>query len=629
MKFQKTFPLFLSAALCCATLASCAPAAMAAAVAARGVAIATPQPRSKLTVLDKMYLSPGEDQPEAIPVSLDLETAFRPMAAQGLSIPSAFRITRPDEKLTTTYESYFITGTSDPGQPVYFGGAEIQRLGTSGVFGVLVNLTLGSNTFTFSQGGESHTVVIERKKPGVALIAEIKQDSMVPAVFSGAQAGGTLTVGCTAPYGATVRASFGGNSVTLKPDREDVVKGYPVSYTGKLAVGGGYDPDITQKAGKVTYEMNYNGAAKTYQSTGEVYVAGEDSTIAVEVTAYHGFVYSDPNNLNSIRETVKTGARDYGKSQNNTYYEISSGGFIPKEQLKIVEGEVRVANKLSEVSSSIGNSSEVFTFTGSMRPVYDTKISDNTLYLTLYNTAGTPGADVSGSRLLASASSQTGEDGAITYRFPLKGRIWGYDIAFDGGNTLLTLQYKPSSIRGMTIVLDPGHGGTDPGALGLAGKTGPAEKDVNLANAFAVRDKLTSLGANVVMTRTGDSTLSLDDRMRIIESSKADLFISLHHNSIGENVDANKVSGMEVYYHTGLSKSFADNMMGGLSTNLNRNNRTVKQSIYRVTLMPYSPALLVELGFLSNPIEYEKAVSGSEMEKVAAAVADGIQRAIT
>jgi N-acetylmuramoyl-L-alanine amidase len=180
----------------------------------------------------------------------------------------------------------------------------------------------------------------------------------------------------------------------------------------------------------------------------------------------------------------------------------------------------------------------------------------------------------------------------------------------------------------MTVLLDPGHGGADPGALGVAGTTGPNEADVNLTHAIAARDYLTNLGANAILTRTDDSALSLDDRLKLIEYYDADLFLSVQFNSVGENADANKIAGMEVYYHTPLSQGTANNMMGGLSANLNRNNRGVKTGVYRVTLLPYSPSLLLELGFLSNPLEYEKSTSGSEVSQTAVAIADGIQRAI-
>lgn len=566
--------------------------------------------------------APGQGEPAAA-------------AASGLAIPTTFTITRPDKKLTTSYSSYFITGTSNPDKPVYFGSTEIQRLGSKGTFGVLVDLAVGSNSFAFSQDGKTETVTIERTaSSGKTLTQADIQASMVPAVMSGVERGASLSVGCIAPAGAAVSATFDGSTVPLKQANTEVKTGAFTTYTGKITVDGSYDEGVTKAAGPVQYDVSYDGSSKRYTSTGQVYVAGDGGSIVVEVASYLGFVYPDTKNLAAFKETVKTGARDTIKAQNNEYFELSSGGFVPKSMMQIVEGKASSQNKLSSVHFTADGKSELFTFQGTGKPFYNTKISENVFYLTLYNTSGTPKADTSGSRMVSGSTVSQGDNGSVTYKFPLSARLWGYDVTFDGKNTVLTLKHMPKvssssqPLEGMTIVLDPGHGGTDPGAMGLAGKTGPSEADVNLANAKAAGTLLTELGAKVILTRDSDSYLSLDDRLKMIETSGADLFLSIHHNSLGENVDANKVSGMEIYYHTPLSKSSANTMMSGLSAGLNRNNRSVNQSYYRVTLMPYAPAMLLELGFMSNPVEYEKAVSSAEMKKVAAAVAEGIQAAL-
>lgn len=565
---------------------------------------------------------------------LDLTQTVQPVAVKSLSIPQTFRITRPAQKLTTTYATYFITGTSDSEQPVYFGKNEIERLGTKGTFGVLVKLEMGTNTFKFSQGDQSQTVTIVRKSysdPAKTPISEIRQSSIVPAHMSGVKVGEKLSVGCIAPSGATVKASYNGKAVTLKQANTDIKTGLPAAFTGKITVDAdGFDPDITQKDKKVSYSMTYKGTTKKYSSNGVVYVAGENSDIAVEIVTYLGFVYPKASDPSVFKEVVKAGARDYIVGQTNEHFELASGGFIPKsEQVKIVTGEVRVTNKLSDMSFSKGSKSESITLHGTRPAVYDTWISEDHFYLRLYNTSGTPRTSLSNGRLVSSCSV-TAKDGAVTYKFPLKGLVWGYDVSFDGGDLTLLLKYKPKlgggsqPLEGVTILLDPGHGGTDPGALGLAGTTGPTEADVNLANARATQEALQELGAKVYMTRKEDSYLSLNGRLELIERAKCDFYVSLHHNSLAESTDANKVSGMEIYYHTTLSKKFADRMMTSLSSSLKRNGRFVRQDYYRVTLMPYAPALLVELGFMSNPVEYERAATASEMNKVAQAVANGI-----
>ncbi|MCL2056722.1 MAG: N-acetylmuramoyl-L-alanine amidase [Oscillospiraceae bacterium] len=551
--------------------------------------------------------------------------------ALDLRIPSALRITRPDSgSLTTTYESYFITGTSNPDRPVYFNGNEISRLGSLGTFGVLVNLRMGANTFTFSQGGSEHTVTITRRAATASTISQITQSSMFPAVHGGVQSGGTIPARCVAPSGAQVTASFGSNSVRLT-QAAPASPGVAAVFTGSLPVGGGYQSG-TNKIGPVTYTLNYNGSTSTYRSSGDIYVAGS-GRVAVQVTSYAGFVYPDLSQMHIFKEKVKAGAREYITGQNNEYFKLASGGWIPMGMVSILEGEPRIANTVNGAASSFTVRSESYTLSGNRAPFYYSRVSDGIFYLTLYNTSGSAKPDIGRSKLFSNVSVANQENGSIRYAFKLRDgvSIWGYTVSFDGGKLELKFNYKPQvtggsaqPLSGVRIMLDPGHGGTDPGALGVAGLTGPDEKTVNLAHSYAIRDALRSLGATVAMTRRDDRFISLDDRLAAIESWNADMFLSVHHNSMAESGDANRANGLEMYYHTSQSQRLANAMMSAVESGTGRNNRFVRQSYYRVTLLPAAPSILMELGFMSNPLEYERACTQSQIRRAADSVAAGV-----
>lgn len=554
-----------------------------------------------------------------------------------LTIPQKFNITRPAEKLTTTYDKYFITGTSDPDLPVYFGDSEIERQGSKGVFGILVDLKTGPNNFTFRQGDKTENVSITRKNsvnPDAVPIKEIRQNSMVPSIFSGAKAGGTLELSCTAPSGASVTAVFDGQSVRLNQTKQ-VKPGLPVKFEASLTLSDNYDDDVTRKIGKVKYRLDYQGSSKEYTSTGDVYVAGRDSNVAVRVKSYMGFVYPNVNNMSQIKEKLKEGSTDYLKSQDNTYAGLSSGGFVNKEHLEVVTGHVSVNNKFSKVRLSGKSKSESYLFTGTNSPAYASKLSDGKFYITFYNTTGEPLPNISNSKIFSDISVKSDEK-SVTYVFTQKNSgYWGHVIDFTEDGTVLTFKYRPKlssgsrPLDGITVILDPGHGGTDTGALGLAQMSGPAEKDVNLAHALATREVLESMGAKVALARRQDTFLSLDDRLRAQEKANSDFFVSIHHNSIGENVDANKINGVEVYYHSAMSKKLANSMMSSITNSTDRNPRFVSQSYYRVTLSPYSPSILLELGYMSNPFEYERAANQSQIKKAAEAIANGIVRSLS
>lgn len=596
------------------------------------------KPKSSAIYVPEISVLPRKDIADMLKPVANTDSKTASITDISLNIPTSFKITRPDNKITTTYDKYFITGTSDSKRPVYFGDEEIERIGSKGTFGVLVDLKLGDNKFTFSQGEKTQTVTITRKSyvaPESVPISDIRQSSMIPAVFSGVNAGETLDVGCIAPSGATVTAAFGGKTVNLSQVAQTAKEGIPAFFKGKIEVGSNYDPDVTQKAGKVVYTMSYGEKNKKYESTGNVYVAGPGGKVAVRVTSYMGFVYPDLKDLSVFREKLKEGAADYIKSQDNTYVRLESGGYVAKEQVAVIVGETSIQNKLSKVRLASASKDEAYTFSGTTSPAYLTRLSNGKFSFTLFNTTGFPSVNMSSSKLFSGVEVENGSN-YVTYTFTQSNaaKLWGYNVSYNGKDTVLSFNYRPSlgsdskPLSGLTIILDPGHGGTDNGALGIAALTGPTEQDVNLAHAIAARDLLESMGANVILTRTQGENYSLDDRLADSEKLNADMFISIHHNSIGENKDANTIKGVEVYYHTAMSKKLAQNLMTSVS-GIGRQNRFVSQSYYRVTLSPYAPAVLLELGYMSNPLEYERAANSSQMDKVAKAIAGGITAALS
>lgn len=188
---------------------------------------------------------------------------------------------------------------------------------------------------------------------------------------------------------------------------------------------------------------------------------------------------------------------------------------------------------------------------------------------------------------------------------------------------------NPSDIKKKTIVLDAGHGGSDPGAVSsvLDGQT-IQEKKLTLAIVLKVRDILVDKGYSVVLTRATDKYPSLDDRAELANRSGAALFVSIHMNSS----PSESPKGTETYYSTinngndfnTTSKTLATNIQTRLQKALNSTNRGVKTANHAVTRKSLMPAALVEVGFISNAEEAALLTSSSYQNKAASAIAEGI-----
>lgn len=165
------------------------------------------------------------------------------------------------------------------------------------------------------------------------------------------------------------------------------------------------------------------------------------------------------------------------------------------------------------------------------------------------------------------------------------------------------------------VYIDPGHGGSDPGASG----NGIIEKELNLQLAIKVRDKLRSQDVEVVMSREDDVYVSLQERAMQANSVTPDAFVSIHNNSF----DGSSANGIETFYTKSIDKSLADGIQSRLIANTNAANRGVKLGKLYVTRKTTMPAVLVEGGFMTNPTEAEKLKTDSYQEAIANAIVDG------
>ena len=191
---------------------------------------------------------------------------------------------------------------------------------------------------------------------------------------------------------------------------------------------------------------------------------------------------------------------------------------------------------------------------------------------------------------------------------------------------------KVEIFKDITIVIDAGHGGYDPGKVGINNKL---EKDINLDIALKLRDKCEEAGIKVVMTRTLDETLAetgtnkkisdMENRMKIINAEDVDICISIHQNSYSSK----DVKGAQVFYYK-ESKSgrfLAEKIQASLVEELSEGNkgRVEKANDNYYLIMNVScPAVIVECGFLSNEEEAKLLSNSQYQDRIVEAIIEGI-----
>ena len=209
-----------------------------------------------------------------------------------------------------------------------------------------------------------------------------------------------------------------------------------------------------------------------------------------------------------------------------------------------------------------------------------------------------------------------------------------------------------------TIVIDPGHGGKDPGALGSGNLQ---EKDIVLSISHKLREVLTAKGYTVLMTRDTNRFIPLKKRTEFATQHKADLFLSIHANAS----ESTRANGIETYYldvtstdkasekiaarenvNSGYniqeletllegliresksedSKRLARHVQDTLVQNTGAVDRGVKHARFVVLIGTKVPAILIETGFVSNSVEGRKLATSAYQHKIAAAIAQGVDK---
>ncbi len=183
------------------------------------------------------------------------------------------------------------------------------------------------------------------------------------------------------------------------------------------------------------------------------------------------------------------------------------------------------------------------------------------------------------------------------------------------------------------IYIDAGHGGSDPGAIGELESGSVNEKDLTLSIAKKVQSILEANGYKTAMTRTGDTYPTLTERADMANDANATVFVSIHINAHEQGSDAN---GIEVYYCASnnelcngtTSEELATNVYDEMIAATNATERGVKTANHAVTRRSNMPAILVEVGFITNVEECSKMVTDSYQTAVANAIAKGIMETV-
>lgn len=551
-------------------------------------------------------------------------------------------IARPATSLKTSLNQFYITGSSDPSKPLFLNGKLVEGRSKNGYFGVLVPLQAGQNALTFAQEGSYTTRMLYREvaapvAPKPMAVAEVPVASTFPQTIEYRSPGEQITFVCQAPKGSIVNMKVGNENYNMQPAKILPTEKVPYADTYKYVYT---VPNIEGMPGVVDlgapeYTMFYNGIAKTTKAPASIGIIKNDAPFYAEVAKPVINTYQTPTTVNGAANELYGGMIDRVTAISGSYIRLSTGLWVNKADVKTYVTEVPLAPVITKSEYVTGEKWDDLKFEISSSAAAIAGFDGVNLKLTITNANPNAMLVLPDNALFASAViTKSGSNAEYTFTLKENQRIEGYYIEkTDVGLILhikrpLAAQAGEMPLTGITIMLDPGHGGSDPGATGPLGLKYP-EKMINLNTAIKLKAELEKLGAAVLMTRETDKDVTLDERLTASRNARPDLFISIHANSMGDNVDISKVDGFSVFYKEKLAGALADSVFNNTITALSRNNKGLHVRNLYVTRGTWTPSILFESGFIPNPNEFEWLIDGNEQAKLAKAVADSVVKYFT
>ena len=559
----------------------------------------------------------------------------------------------PPANHKTIADRIFLIGTAPPTGQVSVNGNQISRT-AAGHFAPTFPLQLGENVFSLRYENQLVKIQVTRQsnQPEVPAGLAFAKDSLTPKVDVASLPGEYICFGAIAPANATVLVKLAGATIPLKarsqvelPDNKSVLlgenspvkKGGSEQYQGCAKTPADSSLENSKKVdlGVPLFELTINNQTISQQGTGKISILSPAELEIAEVTSEAGVARTGASTDFSRMTPLPKGTRATVTGREGEWIRLDYGAWIKASEVRIVKDAVPVRSIIrSARSRQVSGWTEVLFPLETPVPV-TVQEGEKTFTLTLYNTtAQTDIIRLDDDPVISRLAWQQISPLQVQYTFNLKSaQHWGYKLRYDGTTLVLSLKHPPvrsgkmpdpqeKPLSGIKILIDAGHGG--PEDSGGVGPTGYREKTVALIVSKLVRSELVNRGANVVMTRVEDVDLDLPPRVEMIQKEEPAIAISIHYNALPDNGDAINTKGVGAFWFHPQAHSLGMFLHNYLVAKLNRPSYGVFWNNLAMTRSAVAPSVLMELGFMINPEEFEWIVNPTQQQKLAEAIAQGI-----
>ena len=540
-------------------------------------------------------------------------------------------------------------GSSIPSLPLYVNGELVTNRTGEGFFSIFMPLERGQNSFTFTQEGqESITRIVTNNAPDQATpvppMAAATIINVTPTYDEWAMLGSTVQLAATAPAGANVTVQIGGETIQLSQVNPDLTATAtsitPARFTGTFTLNADADLNAVTDIGRPVYTMNWNGITANATAVGSITQIGPEARVYAEVTEEYAWLFPGATITGGSHWLVHRGQQDRVLAVQGEWAHLASGVWTQSSNLRrwVETSEpspsVALAGYLSEGRYIVGETHDKIIWNTDIFPIVYADFDGEELIVTMGVQDSLPPIFYTPYRTIFDSIRVGTYNGAPAYIMTINpdARLEGFFVEYEDGELRLILRHRRPltegdyPLYGFSFVLDAGHGGEDPGALGPMGALLP-EADIVLTNAHLVAERLEMLGAEVTIIRdTAESFYALQERVNISRDIMPDMFISIHANSTAETTNATNIHGFTMWYRNPISLPAATHFMNSLHyiNLLTTRHRTVHQANFFVTRPVWAPSVLVEISFMNNIQDFAWMINPKHQNELAWGIVNAI-----
>ncbi|MEY2984915.1 MAG: N-acetylmuramoyl-L-alanine amidase [Cyanobacteriota bacterium] len=557
----------------------------------------------------------------------------------------------PPPNHQTTSQQIFFIGSAAPNLAVTLNGQPVQR-SHQGNFAPVLPLAIGENRFIFQAGDQrlERTIIRLATTPTLPPDGGFAPDSLFPnqaisrpgdepICFTAHRVADLSEI---APPHGSVSVSLAGQTIPLTPQAKSVQlpannsllygQNQPTDTISHRYIGCQTFQNATSSPlplGTPQFTLQWQGKTWTEMGKGTVTVLAKDRPQVVAVTANPGVARTGPSTDYSRLTPLPQGTLAAVTGSDGDWLRLDYGGWIKAAETQTLASQTPPRSVIRSVGYQAFADRTEMRFPLQLPVPVTVQQNGDRLTLTLYNTtAQTDTIRIDPDPIIKGFTWQQSHPDRLEYQFHFKTeQQWGYDLRYEETTLVLTLRHppqipaKPGDLRGVKILIDPGHGGKESGAVG---PTGYPEKAINLLISRQLAAILRSKGADVHLTRTSDEFVSLSDRVAQMEQVQPAIALSIHYNALPDSGDPNTKQGISAFWYQPQSQQLANALQQSLVQTLNRTDDGVYFNSLAVIRPAIAPAVLLELGYMINPQEFEWITDSSSQTELVKGLADGV-----